>query len=36
MKVAVPLAKYVLVPLGISAAMSELMEVLKKRCLVQG
>ena len=35
MKVAVPLAKNVLAPLGISAAMSAIGEVLKKRCLVQ-
>ena len=34
MKVAMPLAKNVLAPLGISAAMA-MMEVLKKRCLVQ-
>ena len=32
MKVAMPLAKSVLAPLGLSAAM---LEVLKKRCLVQ-
>ena len=35
MKVAVPLAKNVLAPLGISAAMSAIGEVLKKRCLFQ-
>ena len=35
MKVAMPLAKNVLAPLGISAAMSALDESIKKRCLVQ-
>ena len=34
MKVAMPLAKNVLAPLGLSAAMSAIEEVLKKRCLV--
>ena len=34
MKVAMPLAKNVLAPLGLSAACLQLMEVLKKRCLV--
>ena len=34
MKVSMPLAKNVLAPLGLCAAMSALMEVLKKRCLV--
>ena len=36
MKVAVPLAKDVLAPLGISAAMSAIDGSIKKRCLVQG
>ena len=36
MKVAVPLAKNVLAPLGISAAMSAIDESIKKRCLAQG
>ena len=36
MKVAVPLAKNVLAPLGISAAMSAIDGSIKKRCLVQG
>ena len=35
MKVAVPLAKNVLAPLGISAAMSAIDGSIKKRCLVQ-
>ena len=35
-KVAVPLAKNVLAPLGISAAMSAFDGSIKKRCLVQG
>ena len=35
MKVAMPLAKNVLAPLGLTAACLQLMEVLKKRCLVQ-
>ena len=35
MKVAMPLAKNVLALLGVSAVMSAMMEVLKKRCLVQ-
>ena len=34
MKIAIPLAKNVLAPLGLSAAILQLMEVLKKRCLV--
>ena len=36
MKVAVPLAKNVLAPLGISAAMSAIDGSIKKRSLVQG
>ena len=37
MKVAMPLAKNVLAPLGISAAMSAIDgSIKKKRCLVQG
>ena len=36
MKVAMPLAKNVLAPLGISAAMSAIDGSIKKRCLVQG
>ena len=36
MKVAMQLAKNVLVPLGISAAMSAIDGSIKKRCLVQG
>ena len=36
MKVAVPLAKNVLAPLGISAAKSAIDGSIKKRCLVQG
>ena len=36
MKVAVPLAKNVLAPLGISAVMSAIDGSIKKRCLVQG
>ena len=36
MKVAMPLAKNVLAPLGISAAMSAIDGSLKKRCFVQG
>ena len=36
MKVAVPLAKNILAPLGICAAMSEIDGSIKKRCLVQG
>ena len=36
MKVAVSLAKNVLAPLGISAAMSAIDGSIKKRCLVQG
>ena len=35
MKVAMPLAKNVLAPLGISAAMSAIDGSIKKRCLVQ-
>ena len=35
MKVAMPLAKNVLVPLGLSAAMSAIDGSIKKRCLVQ-
>ena len=35
MKVAVPLAKNVLAPLGLSAAMSAIDESIKKNCLVQ-
>ena len=34
-KVAVPLAKNVLAPLGISAAMSAIDGSIKKRCMVQ-
>ena len=36
MKVAMPLAKNVLAPLGISAVMSAIDGSIKKRCLVQG
>ena len=36
MKVAVPLAKNVLAPLGISASMSAIDGSIKKRSLVQG
>ena len=36
MKVAMPLAKNVLAPLGISAAISAIDGSIKKRCLVQG
>ena len=36
MKVAVPLPKNVLAPLGISAAMSAIDGSIKKRCLVLG
>ena len=36
MKVAMPLAKNVLAPLGISTAMSAIDGSIKKRCLVQG
>ena len=36
MKVAVPLAKNVLAPLGISAAKSAIDGSIKKRCFVQG
>ena len=36
MKVAMPLAKNVLAPLGISAATSAIDGSIKKRCLVQG
>ena len=36
MKVAMALAKNVLEPLGISAAMSALDGSIKRRCLVQG
>ena len=36
MKVAVPLAKNILAPLGISAAISAIDGSIKKRCLVQG
>ena len=36
MKIAMPLAKNVLAPLGISAAMSAIDGSIKKRCLVQG
>ena len=35
MKVAMPLAKNVLAPLGLSAAMSAIDGIIKKRCLVQ-
>ena len=35
MNVAMPLAKNVLAPLGISAAMSAIFGSIKKRCLVQ-
>ena len=35
MKVAMPLAKHVLAPLGISAALSAIDGSIKKRCLVQ-
>ena len=35
MKVAIPLAKNVLAPLGLSAAMSAIDGSIKKRCLVQ-
>ena len=35
MKVAMPLAKNVLAPLGLSAAMSAIDGGIKKRCLVQ-
>ena len=36
MKVAMPLAKNVLAPLGISAVISAIDGSIKKRCLVQG
>ena len=36
MKVAMPLAKNVLAPLGISAVMSAIDGSIKKRCMVQG
>ena len=35
MKIAMPLAKHVVAPLGLTAAMSAIDGSIKKRCLVQ-
>ena len=36
MKVAVPLAKHILAPLGITAAVQQLMHEFKRKYMVQG